>query len=78
LPLVLAGGAGLGFKHGTHVDYNRKVKGFKGYGDGIGLYHSPVNSKAHFSNLLLTVAQKMGVETETFGDSNAVVSEVLA
>ena len=74
----MAGGAALGLKHGSHVDYNQKVKSFTGYGEGIGVYHSPVNSKAHFSNLLLTIAQKMGVETETFADSNGVISEVLA
>jgi hypothetical protein len=77
LPLVVAGGSGLGMKHGSHVDYNQQVKDFKGYGQGIGVYHSPVNSKAHFSNLLLTIAQKMGVENETFADSNGVISEVL-
>ncbi|MBM81665.1 MAG: hypothetical protein CMJ78_13885 [Planctomycetaceae bacterium] len=78
LPLVLAGGGGLGLKHGAHVDYNQQVKGFKGYGKGVGVYHSPVNGKAHFSNLLLTIAQKVGVETDAFADSNGVVSEVLA
>ncbi len=78
LPLVLAGGAKIGFRHGSHVYFNRQVKSFKGYGDGINVYHSPVNSEAHFSNLLLTVAQRVGVEKETFADSNAVVSEVLA
>jgi hypothetical protein len=78
LPLVLAGGAKLGLKHGTHVDYNQQVKGFKGYSDGIGMYHGAVNAKAHFSNLLLTIAQRMGTEVETFGDSNGVISEVLS
>ena len=78
LPLVLAGGAGLGLKHGAHVDYNRQIKEFKGYGQGVGVYHSPVNTKAHFSNLLLTIAQKMGVETKAFADSNGVISEVLS
>ena len=78
LPLVLAGGAGLGLKHGAHVDYNRQIKEFKGYGKGVGVYHSPVNTRAHFSNLLLTIAQKMGVETKAFADSNGVISEVLS
>ena len=78
LPLVLAGGAGLGFKHGAHVDFNQQVRGFKGYGQGVGVYHSPVDNKAHFSNLLLTIAQKMGVEAETFADSGGVISEVLS
>lgn len=77
LPLVLAGGTALGIKHGAHIDYNRGVKEFEGYGNGIGVYHSPVNQQAHFSNLLLTIAQRMGVEAETFSDSNGVVSEVL-
>lgn len=78
LPLVLAGGKGLGVKHGAHVDFNKKVQDFKGYGNGIRYYHSPVNDKAHFSNLLLTMAQQMGIETDRFADSNAVISEVLA
>lgn len=78
LPLVLAGGTRLGLKHGTHVDYNKQVKDFNGYGQGIRVYHSPVNTKAHFSNLLLTIAQRMGIETETFADSSGVISEVLS
>ena len=78
LPLVLAGGTGLGLSHGTHVDYNQQAKDFAGYGEGIGVYHQPANPKAHFSNLLLTVAQRMGIETESFADSNGVVSEVIA
>lgn len=78
LPLVLAGGSDFGLKHGSHVDYNRQVKAFAGYGQGVGVYHRPVNSQAHFSNLLLTIAQKMGVEAETFADANGVISEVLS
>jgi hypothetical protein len=75
---VLAGGKRLGLNHGAHVDYNRQAKEFKGYGKGIRLYHSPANSRAHFSNLLLTIAQQMGVQTEIFADSNGIVSEVLS
>lgn len=76
LPLVLAGGTALGLKHGQHVDYNL-TSGFKGYDAHPGIYHSAVNSKAHLSNLLLTMAQKMEVETDRFADSNGTVSEVL-
>ncbi|MEM7233943.1 MAG: DUF1552 domain-containing protein [Planctomycetota bacterium] len=78
LPLVLAGGSSLGFKHGAHVDYNRRVKSFGGYDKGIGVYHGAVNGKAHFSNLLLTIAQRMGVEADSFADSNGLVSEILS
>lgn len=77
LPLVLAGGNGLGLKHGGHVDFNQQATQFKGYGDGIRMYHRPVNDKAHFSNLLLTIAQRSGVETDSFADSRDVVSEIL-
>jgi hypothetical protein len=83
LPLVLAGGAGLGLKHGSHLDFNRDAEAFKGYSlDADGALTSahyqicgrPVNSDAHMSNLLLLMAQRMGVETEQFGDSNKVVA----
>ncbi|MCA9085662.1 MAG: DUF1552 domain-containing protein [Planctomycetaceae bacterium] len=73
LPLVLAGGSACGFRHGQHLDFNQGH--FDGYrlddaGQHYRLCSRPVNSKAHMSNLLLTMAQKMGVETEQFGDSN--------
>jgi hypothetical protein len=32
-----------------------------------------VNTDAHMSNLLLLMAQRMGVETDKFGDSNKVI-----
>jgi hypothetical protein len=73
LPLVLGGGAGLGIRHGQHLDLNQGH--FNGYNldDHRGHYtlcSRPANSEAHMSNLLLTMAQKMGVETDQFGDSN--------
>ena len=84
LPLILAGGGGLGIKHGRHIDYNALSKP-EGYtydldtpGKHYAICHSPVNSKAHLSNLLLTMAQKMDVPTETFADSNGTISEVLS
>ncbi|MEK6236549.1 MAG: DUF1552 domain-containing protein [Planctomycetales bacterium] len=77
LPLVLAGGTKLGLKHGQHVDYNL-TKNFQGYDKHKGVYHSAVNSKAHLSNLLLTMIQKMGTPVENFADSNGTASEVEA
>ena len=83
LPLVLAGGSDLGLKHGSHIDFNREADGFGGYSlDANGALTSahyqicgrPVNSEAHMSNLLLLMAQKMGAETEQFGDSNRVMA----
>jgi len=83
LPLVFAGGTDLGLKHGSHLDFNKEAKGFAGYSlapDGaLSTAHyqicsRPVNTDAHMSNLLLLMAQRMGVETEQFGDSNKVVA----
>ena len=76
LPLVLAGGADLGLKHGSHLDFNQGH--FGGYqldnpGAHYGLCSRPANPDAHMSNLLLLMAQRMGVETDTFGDSNKVI-----
>ena len=77
LPLVLAGGTDLGLKHGSHLDFNQGH--FDGYtldkpGDHYRLCSRPANTDAHMSNLLLLMAQKMGVEIDRFGDSNKVVS----
>ncbi len=83
LPLVLAGGTDLGLKHGSHLDFNKSAKGFEGYSLGTDgalttahyqVCSRPVNSDAHMSNLLLLMAQRMGVETDKFGDSNKVIA----
>ena len=82
LPLVLAGGSDLGLVHGSHLDFNKESKDFAGYSlgpdGGLTAAHydvcsRPVNPDAHMSNLLLLMAQRMGVETEQFGDSNKVI-----
>ena len=80
LPTVLAGGRGLGFKHGQHLDYNLPKLG--GYdlanaGAHYGICGKPVDDRAHLSNLLLTLLQKMEVNTEQFVDSLGPVSELL-
>jgi hypothetical protein len=84
LPLILAGGKSLGIKHGRHLDYNALASkdGYDYRADQPGalvrICHKPVNPKAHMSNLLLTLAQKMDVPVEKFGDSNSEASELLA
>jgi hypothetical protein len=82
LPILLAGGRALGLKHGRHVDYNAagSKEGYAYQLDTPGKHYAicfnPVNRKSYLSNLLLTMAQKMGVRTERFADSNGTVSEV--
>jgi hypothetical protein len=84
LPILLAGGRALGLRHGRHIDYNAAGRA-DGYAYNLdtparhyAICHNPVNGRAHLSNLLLTMAQKMDVRTERFADSNGVISEVLA
>ncbi len=73
LPLVLAGGAACGLKHGRPLDLNQgHLDGYRldDPGTHYRLCSRPANEQAHMSNLLLTIARRMGVETEQFGDSN--------
>ena len=77
LPLVLAGGSDLGLKHGSHLDFNQGH--FGGYKldtprEHYSLCSRPANPDAHMSNLLLLMAQRMGVEIDRFGDSNRVLT----
>ena len=76
LPLVLAGGTDIGLRHGAHLDFNQGH--FNGYqldkpGEHYSLCSRPANNGAHMSNLLLLMAQRMGVETDRFGDSNKAI-----
>ena len=76
LPLVLAGGTDLGLKHGSHLDFNQGH--FKGYqldkpGEHYSLCSRPANANAYMSNLLLTMAKRMGVETDKFAESNKAI-----
>ncbi len=80
LPIVLAGGRGLGLKHGQHIDYNRphlKDDYKLDYDEWRNLSGSPKDGNARLSNLMLTMLQKMDVHTERFVDSLGPVSEIV-
>ena len=55
-PLILAGGANLGLKHGAFHRFEEERP---------------------FNDLLLTLLQRVGVETESFGDSEGIVDQLL-
>ena len=78
LPIILAGGSGLGLKHGQHLDYNRM--GVAGYALDNDEWHSlsfkPKNGDARLSNVLLTMLQKMEVNAARFVDSLGPVAEL--
>ena len=80
LPILLAGGRGLGLKHGQHLDYNRpflKEDYTLSYDEWRGLSGKPKNDKARLSNVMLTMLQKMEVNSEKFVDSLGPVSEII-
>ena len=81
LPLILAGGKSLGVKHGQHVDFNLpKIEQYnmEDAKKHYSICSRPVDTDARLSNLLLTMLQRVDVETDTFRDSLTTVSEVVA
>ncbi len=80
LPTILAGGKALGYKHGTHVDFNLPKIGKYDVADATAHYKvcsRPVDDNARVSNLLLTMLQRVDVKTEKFQDSVAPISQIL-
>lgn len=80
LPILLAGGKGLGLKHGQHLDYNRphlKEDYTLSYEEWRSLCGKPKDSKARLSNVFVTMLQKMEVNAEQFVDSLGPVSEII-
>ncbi len=81
LPTILAGGKALGYKHGTHVDFNLPKIGKYDVADAITHYRicsKPVDDNARVSNLLLTMLQRVDVKVDKFQDSVAPISQIVA
>jgi len=81
LPTILAGGKALGYKHGTHVDYNLPKIGKYDVSNATEHYKicsRPVDGDARLSNLLLTMLQRVDVKADKFQDSVRPISEIVA
>lgn len=81
LPTILCGGKALGYKHGTHVDFNLPKIGKYDVADANSHYKicsRPVDDTARLSNLLLTMVQRAGVKAEKFQDSTGPLSQIVA
>jgi hypothetical protein len=81
LPTILAGGKALGYKHGTHLDFNLPKIGKYDVADAQEHYKicsRPVDTDARVSNLLLTMLQRADVKVDTFQDSVGVISQILS
>jgi len=79
LPLILAGGKSLGLKHGKHIDFNLPQIGQYDMADArkhYGICSRPVDGDARLSNLLLTMLQRVDVETDQFYDSLSTIDAI--
>ena len=81
LPLIVAGGKALGYKHGQHVDFNLPKIGKYDVADANAHYKicsRPVDGDARVSNLLLTMLQRVDVKAEHFQDSVGPIKQIVA
>ena len=77
-PLVLVGGKKMGFKHGQYLDHAGAGAYRGGWAPGE---TEPYRLKATredlpLSNLYVTMLQRLGVETESFGGNTGTISDV--
>jgi hypothetical protein len=81
LPTILCGGKALGYKHGTHVDFNLpKITKYDvtNAQEHYRICSRPVDGDARLSNLLLTMLQRVDVKADKFQDSIAPISQIVA
>ena len=77
LPLLLAGGEGLGFAQGRHIAFNGQQKEVPN--DKREHLNSPKlgPDAVTMSDLLRTISEQMGVAAMGFGESQRVINELL-
>jgi len=77
-PLMLVGGKNMGFQHGQYLDYagGGAYRGGWAPGDTEPWKLESAREDLPLSNLYLTMLQRLGVETGSFGGSTGVLSEV--
>jgi hypothetical protein len=76
-PIILAGGKNMGFQHGQYI--NQAGANFQGgpwLGDREPWQDKPTAQDLPLSNLFVTMLQRLGVETQSFGDSTGLVENV--
>lgn len=80
LPIIVAGGKSLGFKHGHHLDFNLPKIGKYNLVDAQEHYRickQPADTDARLSDVLLLMIKKMGVSIDSFGDSNGQLKDLV-
>ena len=76
-PLVLAGGKGMGFRHGRFLDRAGDDAYRGGWDGGTEPWQMDFQREDEpLANLYVTMLQRLGVETETFADSTGRIDDV--
>jgi hypothetical protein len=78
LPLLLAGGEGLGFAQGRHVAFNGQQKAVPGEKRDHIAPPKLGPDAVSMSDLLRTISERMGVVAQGFGESRRMLDELLA
>jgi hypothetical protein len=78
LPLLLAGGEGLGFVQGRHVAFNDQTPIVAVNGHAPPVKKDLGKNPACVSDLLRTISEGMGVEAKGFGESRRTLNELTA
>lgn len=78
LPLLLAGGEGVGFVQGRHVAFNGQRPVVAVAGQAPPVTKDLGRNPACVSDLLRTISERVGVEARGFGESRRTLDELLA
>ena len=74
-PLILAGGKKLGIRHGQYLQYGQvDLEAISGWANSKA--RSVPNKELPLSKLYVTMLQKLGIETDSFGGITGTLSEV--
>ena len=78
-PLILVGGKNMGFQHGQYLKYgqgNEDNQADAGISTDVGWRGKMDYQELPLSNLYLTMLHKLGIETDSFADSDRAYAEV--
>lgn len=78
LPLILAGGEGMGLVQGRHLAFNGQTPVVATEGRAPSIRKDLGDNPASVSDLLRTISERMGVEAKGFGESRRTLDELLA
>lgn len=77
LPILLAGGERLGFRHGQHIAFNGQKKDIP-TAKNLHLQSPKLDhTSVTMSDLLRTISEQMGIDAKGFGESRRILNEII-